>query len=1037
MQRESTYRRSENETSERATAESSRDRQRASSFDPLPFQFQLPIGGGPPGIAIPFGGAGSPLAFTVPLGGTAPVPAPTVTQAGPQLPTTSSPVAYEPVTVATPNLPLYVAPTEQQDESYGECILRFAERTAQLAAGASPSSSRVLSAALTDAAGVSDAESESFAPFGLGTHTPSATSLFNAFAFPNQASGPRTALRRQYEIRFRPLALPGQATADVTLRPGDLMVRVARGESWGHIAVIASSRPCWHVELANAGLRGEGYPRVRPGAYVHVVEIGPRPRSLSHRFARRLTNASGVLLPDTLLLRTTLPRLWGEQAEAAEPATVSSRPVLRLGAVHPSVRELQRKLNRVHSDLVALALVGLEGCPLSETDRFDAQTAHAVVSFQQQVFENPAKWDGVVGPETWAQLDLLAGDGTALASPASQQSSLPSRMRPSRFADFEEVETRRSPAYTRWVQESLNSVDSAGLVVDGIDGSLTKAAVRSFQTRHALEIDGAVGPQTEAELIEAGAPRPPGYSLCAVAALGTVDPTTLDISPVGERDYSAGTFTASTGSVFHIRGNVVYPATANGASQPFNPSLGASAPIIFMAHGNHPTAFDPANRTIESCGAPGHVTLPNHKGYIYFQKLLARMGIVSVSVDCNETNCQGLSADNIQERADLIVASIRHFQSLNSGGDPIFGGRIDFNKVGLFGHSRGAEAVLVVPELTGSRAPSGATIVGVISLAPTESEDPVTHAKAWSGAPHGYTFMAILPAADGDVITNDGAKYYDQATPRPFKTQLYIHEANHNFFNREWVNSDTHSGSGPLTRPEHERLLNVYGSAFFREVFFAHGFRNLLAGREIPPAARTGKVHVAAEFDNPIATVDDFENHNVAVNTLGQTVTVSGFSTADEFPFSRTAGALNTSFFGNTNGLVLRRSSSSNRLRSPLNAPADFTAKEVWIRAAEVYAGSVPRGRTGFRIGLEDTGSRVAFVDSNAAGTIPRPFDRKADDLAHFGADFTKTMPETFRFPARCFSGSGGFDIRNIQAIHLQLNRNDGRALAFDQLQIV
>ena len=77
------------------------------------------------------------------------------------------------------------------------------------------------------------------------------------------------------------------------------------------------------------------------------------------------------------------------------------------------LRELAKAEVHVHlegcfepSDLVALALPGLEGCPLSETDRFDAQTALAVVSFQQQVFSDPSKWDGIIGPETWAQLDL-------------------------------------------------------------------------------------------------------------------------------------------------------------------------------------------------------------------------------------------------------------------------------------------------------------------------------------------------------------------------------------------------------------------------------------------------------------------------------------------------------------------------------------------------------------------------------------------------------------------------------------------------------
>ena len=425
----------------------------------LPFQFQVPIIGGPPAVAVPLGGARSPVAFTVPLGGTSPQPppaaappgtttapppaAPPAPQAGPALPqyptlppfpdlppypaappamdvplqapgTPPSPVpgSEEPFTVAA-DVPLYVPPTgetaEPEADGYGERILNSAERVAQ-AGGAPRSSSGVLSAVLTGAAGVSEAESEYFDALGLGSHTPSATTLFNAFSFPDDLLRARTALRRRYESRFRPIALPGQTMGDVSLRPGDLLVRVARGEGWGHIAIIASPHSCRHVELANAGLRGEGYPRLLPGTYVHVVEIGPRPRSFGDRFARRLTdNATGTLLRDTLLLRPVMLRRSGEQAEAAGTGSQAARPALRLGSVHPAVRELQRKLNRIDSDLKALALPGLEGCPLRETDRFDAQTAQAVTAFQQQVFDDPMKWDGVMGSETWAQLDLLTG----------------------------------------------------------------------------------------------------------------------------------------------------------------------------------------------------------------------------------------------------------------------------------------------------------------------------------------------------------------------------------------------------------------------------------------------------------------------------------------------------------------------------------------------------------------------------------------------------------------------------------------------------
>src|SRR5215216_3700272 len=69
---------------------------------------------------------------------------------------------------------------------------------------------------------------------------------------------------------------------------------------------------------------------------------------------------------------------------------------------------------------------------------------------------------------------------------------------------------RRSPAYVRWVQESLNRVSSAGLTADGRFGPGTRGAVQVFQRGHGLPADGVVGPRTEAVLVAAGAPTPPG-----------------------------------------------------------------------------------------------------------------------------------------------------------------------------------------------------------------------------------------------------------------------------------------------------------------------------------------------------------------------------------------------------------------------------------------------------------------------------------------------------------------------------------------------
>ncbi len=70
--------------------------------------------------------------------------------------------------------------------------------------------------------------------------------------------------------------------------------------------------------------------------------------------------------------------------------------------------------------------------------------------------------------------------------------------------------SRKSPDYIRWVQRSLNQILGLRLTEDGIMGSQTRSAIRSFQQQKRLRVDGIVGPQTEAALIAAGASPPPG-----------------------------------------------------------------------------------------------------------------------------------------------------------------------------------------------------------------------------------------------------------------------------------------------------------------------------------------------------------------------------------------------------------------------------------------------------------------------------------------------------------------------------------------------
>jgi hypothetical protein len=498
------------------------------------------------------------------------------------------------------------------------------------------------------------------------------------------------------------------------------------------------------------------------------------------------------------------------------------------------------------------------------------------------------------------------------------------------------------------------------------------------------------------------------------------NPAGLNLFPVGRLDFASGPY----------KGSVHYPAEDDGDGQDFNKRRAevTRSPIVFMAHGNHGIYHHPDDRENEDCTQhPGWLEIPNHKGYRYLQTQLARMGCIAVSVDCNATNCTYNTLTNIEERADLIMGTIDHFQNLDSGGDAIFGDKIDFNNVGLLGHSRGGEAVVIA----GNQAPGrfGIDVKAVISLAPVNHDVYL---------PENYAFMTILPASDGDVSDNGGARFYDRGAPAPFKSQIYIDAADHNYFNREWVNDeDDRLPPAILYRGEHERILSRYGCAFFRSFLMGQDLTRYLEYRTHPPGIDTAKVHLSFEWAEQ-TMVDDHEQPNgIAKNTMDEPTSQSSGVGADEFELWRFAGNAHptNSFWGRTVGMVME-SRRGGIFRSQLDGPHDLSPSEdaifeIWVRVAEVSnGGSNPAGDTGFEMGLEDGNGLRAWADSDNVGGVPRPFDDSP------GA--TKSMMSTLRFPVSCFNPEEvKFELRDLRAVLIRFHRTEPRPIAFDVLQIV
>lgn len=478
------------------------------------------------------------------------------------------------------------------------------------------------------------------------------------------------------------------------------------------------------------------------------------------------------------------------------------------------------------------------------------------------------------------------------------------------------------------------------------------------------------------------------------------DPSALDLFPVGVMDFASGP----------NKGRIHYPADDDGSGTPFNQRLAGlgRVPLVVMAHGNH----DP--------------NVPNYLGYEYFQDDLAKMGCVAVSVDCNAQNGMGYSTTIIERRADLIIGAIEVMQQMDADPASVLFGRIDFGRVGLMGHSQGGEAVVLAPAVIGL---PGVAIRSVLALAPTEG-------GATDRTPRGYAFMTILPAADGDVWPNDGAVFYDRAEPSPFKSQLFVHFTNHQFYNRQWLDDDSlwpNAAPTPpvLARHDHERVLTAYGCALFRASLFGHATTAYLAGKLLPGGVATQHVHLSFQQDKAL-TVDNHEDRNgIGSNSLGAPTLQLGGMSADEFPFRQgAAGAFNNTFYGDSTGMVARAGGNGRLFVQELGGKFDLVNHEIWIRCAEVFGGGDNSGSpTGFRLGVRDSNGIESWIDTDDVGGLPRPFPRNMATM--------KTMLKTLRFHSGCLAANSQLDLTSVVAILIHCNRRDRQALAFDDLQIV
>jgi hypothetical protein len=489
-----------------------------------------------------------------------------------------------------------------------------------------------------------------------------------------------------------------------------------------------------------------------------------------------------------------------------------------------------------------------------------------------------------------------------------------------------------------------------------------------------------------------------------------------------------------------VRATVRYPATTAGVGQPVaGLPLVVRFPLVAVLHGNHVTCSNPCSGS-HSCAPADRV--PNHRGYDYLLDILASWGFIAVSIDgFDVTAAFSPLMSDYEARGRLVLRHLAKWQAWNASPTDPWGGlfhrRVDMDRIGLSGHSRGGEGV-VAAEFINRAEGLGFHIRAVNAVAPTD-QDPLIHYVPQ------VPYFLLMAASDGDVSNLQGLRTYDRtslagAAAQSEKSMLWVYGANHNFFNTAWTPGlgtacalDDGTGEGRLSASTQRHTACQSIVPFFRlHLQDRQRFRKLLRG-EVVVEGLDG-VRMYWSYQDPMRReVDNFDSgDDRTTNSLGGPVTASaGFTTFDEFEFKSSGPDLfNASFRHFTHGLVLGWSSTQTYETTLPTGQRDISDyRALALRMGQILDGGVlnrlDTPRT-FRVALRTGSGVVANVGFDVAGlqTVPFPYEYNGG----------KTVLTTIRIPLRSFRTAGrALPLDDIQSVMLEFR--DSGLIAIDDIQ--
>ncbi|MGW4938984.1 hypothetical protein ACWEQH_39380 [Streptomyces sp. NPDC004166] len=398
-----------------------------------------------------------------------------------------------------------------------------------------------------------------------------------------------------------------------------------------------------------------------------------------------------------------------------------------------------------------------------------------------------------------------------------------------------------------------------------------------------------------------------------------VDPTTVGHGSYTVADYDFGAQSIALADIGGIRGEL--------EGRIYVPTDHRPHPLVIFLHGRHSSCYNTTTLKGASgwpCPA-GTTPILSYAGYDGAGEALAAAGYTVVSISANAINAndnQRSPDDGAGTRGKLVLDTLTMLKAVNAGhsvsyhddvtGQDVdfdqalaagrstypegtmtarqFAGSLDFDSIGLMGHSRGGEGVVTAATLN-EGLPHPWAIKSVFALAPIDFTR-VT-------LPDVIT-TTLLPYCDGDVSDQQGQHFYADSRDGTFaddvqRSDIWVMGTDHDFYNTSWTppypgasddwsqaddpvcgTSATALASGQnirLTAAQQYQVGSAYIAGFF-ESSLGHqaAFQGMFDGSGTEPPSVAGYADVRTVAQQPASTRSDittFQSASPQVTATG------------------------------------------------------------------------------------------------------------------------------------------------------------------------